>query len=127
MESRFWAKVEKTDSCWQWLGAKRDGYGMFWKEGKIVAAHRVSWELAYGTISRGIQVLHRCDNRLCVKPSHLFLGTQADNLRDAVSKGHLNRVECGKLTPHPSRFKGWSWKQLNNKRVWIEPITAERL
>lgn len=61
-----------------------------------MAAHRVAWELAFGSIPMGMQVLHHCDNRLCVKPDHLFLGTQADNLQDAVSKGRLNRIEAGK-------------------------------
>ena len=95
--NRFWDKVDKYgEFCWLWRGARRDGYGMFWFKGKIVSAHRVSWELRFGGIPVGMQVLHKCDNRLCIKPEHLFLGTQADNLLDAVKKGRLNRSEAGK-------------------------------
>jgi len=96
MEDRFWSKVRKTSNCWLWLGAKRDGYGMFWLEGKLVSAHRIVWQLAFGSIPERMQVLHHCDTRLCVNPTHLFLGTQADNLRDAVEKGHLNRANAGR-------------------------------
>ncbi len=97
MSNRFWDKVNKDgDNCWEWQAATRDGYGMFWFNGKIVPAHRVSWELSFGKIPSGMQVLHTCDNRKCVSPLHFFLGTQADNLQDAVNKGHLNRSEAGK-------------------------------
>ena len=124
MEDRFWAKVLKTEECWLWQGARREGYGVFhWKSGKLIGCHRISWGLAFGTIPTGMQVLHRCDNRLCVNPDHLFLGTQADNLQDAINKGHLNLAEAGRKTSHPSRYKGWKWQNIKNKRVWINPAT----
>ena len=92
IEQRFWSKVVKTEGCWLWNGARNtQGYGKLAK-GKTtdgtVAAHRLSYELAYGAIPIGRNVLHRCDNPACVRPDHLFLGTQTENLMDMTSKGH---------------------------------------
>lgn len=91
---RFWEKVEKTDDCWWWRGANGgpNRYGLFQtgRDGtrKIKDyAHRVSYRLTYGGIPDGLWVCHRCDNRLCVRPDHLFLGTSDDNIRDKVQKG----------------------------------------
>lgn len=87
---RFWAKVEKRgpDECWLWLGSKnRKGYGGIGAYGGNVRAHRLSWEFANGPITDGLCVLHRCDVPACVNPSHLFLGTNADNVRDCIEKG----------------------------------------
>lgn len=88
-EKRFWAKVNKTDTCWLWTAAKANkGYGAFGPEpGKVVKAHRYSWEMANGPITDGMCVLHKCDVPACVNPDHLFLGTKADNNRDMHEKG----------------------------------------
>lgn len=71
------------------------GYGIFWvSEGNCVTAHRFSYELAFGPT--GLQVLHHCDMRLCVRPTHLFTGTQADNIRDMMEKGrHAKSYSMG--------------------------------
>lgn len=96
--NRFWAKVEKTSSCWFWRGRNNGiGYGRLSFGQKSLYAHRISYELAYGTIPEGMYVLHRCDTPPCVNPAHLFLGTAADNTADMVSKGR------DAMTAHPER------------------------
>ena len=94
ISERFWPKVDReTDSngCWPWIGSRNPkGYGTFFISGKRKeGAHRVSYKLIYGDIPKGQCVLHRCDNPPCVNPSHLFLGSPADNTRDALTKGRL--------------------------------------
>lgn len=88
---RFWAKVKKGSGCWEWQAGKfrANGYfyGAFKMNGKLKKAHRVSWELTHGEIPFGMFVCHHCDNPPCVRPSHLFLGTNSDNQKDAVRKG----------------------------------------
>lgn len=92
---RFARFFERSGGCWNWLGGlfKETGYGKFnagkGENGKTITAyaHRVSYELHTGPIPEGMQVLHRCDNPRCVRPDHLFLGTQLDNMRDMIAKG----------------------------------------
>ena len=84
---RFYKKI-LFDDCWIWNGAIRtSGYGGFSLNGKNCYAHRVSYEIHSGKIEKNLFVLHRCDNRKCVKPQHLFLGTQEDNMKDMNKKG----------------------------------------
>ena len=96
LEERFWPKVNKTENCWLWTANKNNqGYGLIRLGGtaRKVLAHRVSWEFANGPIPSNMCVLHACDTPLCVNPSHLFLGTLADNMADKESKGRSGRDE----------------------------------
>lgn len=88
LEPRFWANVQKGDGCWKWTGATRHAYGVICKTGRRQSyAHRVAWEIQRGPIPVGLCVLHRCDNPLCVRADHLFIGTQLENIADRSSKG----------------------------------------
>jgi len=87
---RFWSKAQKAegDGCWFWTAAIReDGYGAFKVDGRAVRAHRYAWEITQNPIPAGVEVLHSCDPPACIRPAHLFLGTQAVNMADMVSKG----------------------------------------
>lgn len=89
---RFWSKVRKTDTCWEWqAGICGSGYGGFsvkTKDGnKNRHTHVVSWILTNGDVPAGMCVLHTCDNRKCVNPDHLFLGSRLNNVQDMDKKG----------------------------------------
>jgi hypothetical protein len=88
IEERFFRFVIKTDKCWNWTGViMNSGYGQFSADkGKTLGAHRYSYELHNGKIKKGCFVLHKCDNPICVNPSHLFLGTHQDNMNDKKNK-----------------------------------------
>jgi len=101
ISERFWEKVLKSDDCWLWAGNTNDhGYGLLGMNGHNRYAHRIAWELTYGAIPIGMSVLHHCDNPPCVRPSHLFLGTQADNIADMDAKNRR------KATPMPGELNG---------------------
>jgi len=95
----FWKHVDKSGECWLWLGGKSGcGYGSLTYQGKVYRAHRLAWILTNGTIPlqeyphsrEPYLVLHRCDNPICVRPDHLFLGSDRDNVHDKLKKkrGH---------------------------------------
>lgn len=120
-DERFWSKVQKTDGCWLWTATRKPGwYGKFRFNGKQENAHRVAYILTYGTIPDGLWVLHRCDNPLCVRPDHLYLGTHQDNVRDRQERG---RAACGDNNGsrmHPERIlsgEQCSWAKLTAAEV----------
>jgi hypothetical protein len=101
VEDRFWPRVNKTDGCWVWTGTIGFfGYGELRVNGVDTRAHRVSYELANGPIPVGMRVLHKCDNPPCVRPGHLFIGTQADNVADMWAKARGARPSAD----HPERL-----------------------
>ncbi len=84
------AKVSGPDDCWPWVGksTRRRGYGVISHNNKTMTASRLSWIFHHGEIpSKKIFVCHKCDNPPCINPNHLFLGTNSDNVRDAIKKG----------------------------------------
>lgn len=96
----FWRGVRKSrgDKCWHWKrGTDSNGYGRIGWHGRVEGAHRVAYELTYGHPGN-LFVCHHCDNPICCRPEHLFLGTAADNMRDMVAKGRHGRMrknKCG--------------------------------
>ena len=86
--------INSETGCWEWQGGKMTwGYANIRRGGKWFRAHRKSYELFVAAIPKGLNVLHHCDNRGCLNPEHLFLGTQKDNMQDAAIKGRTMRGE----------------------------------
>ena len=129
LERRFWEKTNARDafSCWEWLACtdKRTGYGKLGVENaRWDRAHRVSWRIHVGDIPAGVCVLHKCDNRLCVNPTHLYLGDRGDNARDRERRGRGNHAvgrKHGRYT-HPGQTSG-----SKNGRAKLVEVEVEEL
>ena len=109
----FWARVDKRgdDECWEWIGGSvhpQHGYAYVGYEGRRYRSHRLAYELTMGQVPSHLSVLHRCDNKLCCNPKHLYVGTHEDNMRDMtersrrinINTGVANRGSTGKLSRH---------------------------
>ena len=83
----YYTAIDAGTGCWLWRGTIHFGYGKICINGKNCRAHRLSWERHNGPIPEGLLVCHKCDVRHCINPSHLFIGTQKDNIQDASQKG----------------------------------------
>ena len=98
LEYRLWDNVLVTDKeCWEWQGATHEsGYGILTVAGgKTKSTHRLAYELHYGDIPEGLMVLHKCNNRICINPDHLYVGTHNDNMNDMADSNNLK----GELNP----------------------------
>jgi hypothetical protein len=101
LTDRLWSRVLKGADCWEWQGGRTPhGYGRLYYQGHYQLTHRLVYELTYGPIPDGILVCHHCDNPCCVRPDHLFLGTQSDTMRDMTMKNRHG------WQTHPDSYRG---------------------
>lgn len=119
--SRFWAKVNKSDGCWIWTAGKTDdGYGTFWTGNTHSKSHRISWALTNGAIPEGLQICHHCDNPSCVRPDHLFTGTNLDNQLDSIKKGRHGQKKKSHCPSGHLYSKENTYLTTNGKRMCRE-------
>lgn len=103
--NKFWSKVKVADhsQCWEWQGARNhQGYGNFSINRKPYIAHRIAYKLRYKNDPQQLQVCHKCDNPSCCNPTHLFLGTNLDNVKDRDMKGRQSKTSLfkkGEMNP----------------------------
>lgn len=117
---RFWAKVDKTETCWLWTGSiSKCGYGKHWMDGAHQYAHRVSWTDANGPIPHGMQIDHICHEGRCVNPQHLRLATQGQNRQNPAGTRSDSKTGVRGVTWVPSRGKYMARATVDGKRVWL--------
>jgi hypothetical protein len=140
--ARFIMRFDRNEEgCWEWKGSYfPNGYGQFWSRSKrsSVKAHRFAWEMENGSIQEGMIICHKCDNPRCVRVSHLFLGTAADNSADMIAKGRawahagekcpralLTTVQVAEIRAKYKRGV-YGYKRLG-KEYGVVPGTIERI
>lgn len=121
LDERFWSRVERGDGCWNFPSSDHGkGYRRFSVGQQSHYAHRIAWALIDGAIPDDLGVLHHCDNRACVRPDHLFLGTNLDNIEDKVRKGRQQRGETSGRT----KLTGEDVRTIRTKAIDGENNTA---
>ncbi|WP_229586300.1 HNH endonuclease signature motif containing protein [Kocuria sp. CCUG 69068] len=116
LEERFWAKVEKTNGCWNWTASRvPQGYGQFTVQGAPRRAHRVSYEMAFGPIPKGMEIDHLCFNTSCVNPKHLRVATSQQNKQNR-SGPQRNNIHSGVRGVGKNR-SGWVVRIGHNGKV----------
>lgn len=127
---RFWAKVRhgSPDECWLWTGGKSHGYGIVHRPGgkNPDRAHRVSWEIHNGPIPKELQINHHCDNKACVNPRHLYLGTHSQNMDDAVVRGRMKTPLKRSRAATRAASVAQSWKDPQVRQARVQGMRAAR-
>lgn len=114
-------KVNEQTGCWEWTQYVRDGgYGLIKVWGTFIPAHRYSYELHKGPIPDGMLVLHDCDNKKCINPDHLHIGTHADNMREAAERGLMPKGNDHPMRKNGSKYKGA--KSYNARPVMVKGL-----
>ena len=134
---RFWRLVTMSGTCWLWTGVRSGrGYGLFCPDGTYkgrkangsMMAHRYAYQQAYGLIPEGQLVCHHCDVKLCVRPTHLFLGTPKHNTLDMMKKGRYRTGPNAPCLPQADRHHNLplALRVVGTKRRFPEPLSAPR-
>lgn len=119
MSPRFWSKVDKSKECWEWTAGRVNGYGTYWANGKSHKAHRVSYEMCVGPIPKGLVIDHICHNTACVRPEHLRLATNKQNVENQLGAQSHSTSGVRGVTWH-KRDKKWQATVIHNwKRIHV--------
>jgi hypothetical protein len=115
-------KVKSKDECWEWVGSLYPGgYGIIKINCKNYRTHRLAYELTYGPILNNLHVLHKCDNKKCCNPNHLFLGTHKDNMKDRDLKGRNGDIKGMKNPNHKLTIEQiYEIKRLYNSKKYTQ-------